>query len=54
MRQATERRATVDQSARETYLSESDFKATFGMTRADFKELPAWKQKAQKQRVGLF
>ena len=54
MRQIKERRATLNQSALEKYLSESNFEAIFGMNLAEFKRLPAWKQKAQKQKAGLF
>ena len=35
-------------------LDAAAFESTFGMARADFATLPAWRQKAAKQKAGLF
>ncbi|XP_061569837.1 villin-1 [Cololabis saira] len=44
----------VDPSQREEYLSNGDFEALLGTTRADFQRLPAWRQTALKKKAGLF
>ena len=44
----------VDPAAREEFLSDEDFVATFGMDMAAFKALPKWKRAAAKKKHGLF
>ena len=44
----------LDCTKLETYLSDSDFFKTFGMTKEDFGELNEWRKKQIKERVGLF
>ena len=44
----------VDAAAREEFLSDEDFAATFGMDKATFKALPKWKRTAAKKKHGLF
>ncbi|KAG8585521.1 hypothetical protein GDO81_005059 [Engystomops pustulosus] len=44
----------VDPARKETYLSDRDFIATFGMTRGEFSALPSWKQLNIKKQLGLF
>ena len=44
----------VDASKKETYLSDADFQTHFGMDKAAFAKLPAWKSKGVKQELGLF
>lgn len=39
---------------KETYLSDEEFVATFGVDKEKFAGLPAWKKKAQKQTFKLF
>ena len=46
--------APVDAKARFDGLDAAAFESTFGMARADFATLPAWRQKAAKQKAGLF
>ncbi|KAG9409371.1 hypothetical protein AC1031_019625 [Aphanomyces cochlioides] len=44
----------IDVTRKESYLSDSDFKTVFGVTRAEFEALPKWKQQAKKKEVHLF
>ena len=44
----------VDPLAKEQYLSDADFKATFGVTKAEFAAMKAWKQAEPKKKAGLF
>ncbi|KAK7881825.1 hypothetical protein WMY93_030234 [Mugilogobius chulae] len=44
----------VDPSQREDYLSDVDFEAVLGTTRADFQRLPKWRQNDMKKKAGLF
>ena len=44
----------LDCTKLETYLSDSDFFKTFGMTKEDFGKLNEWRKKQIKERVGLF
>jgi hypothetical protein len=44
----------IDASSKEAYLSDADFAAAFGVDRAAFKALPAWKQVRSKKEAGLF
>ncbi|PIK60973.1 putative villin-1-like isoform X1, partial [Apostichopus japonicus] len=44
----------VDVSKKELYLSETDFKATFGMDYEAFSKLPNWKKANLKKKAGLF
>lgn len=44
----------IDPTKREEYLSDDDFSSVFGMARADFAALPAWKRTQRKKEVGLF
>ncbi|KAM3935167.1 advillin [Leptodactylus fuscus] len=44
----------VDPTKKESYLSDRDFIATFGMTRGEFSALPSWKQLNIKKQLGLF
>jgi len=46
--------ANADISQREAYLSDDEFKQTFGMTKTEFYNLPKWKQTALKRSHGLF
>jgi hypothetical protein len=39
---------------KESYLSDADFAATFGMDRGAFAKLPKWKQADAKKRAGIF
>lgn len=43
----------IDRAAKETYLTDEDFEATFGMTRDEFGALAKWKQKNHKKKHGL-
>jgi len=45
--------AGLDASRLEEYLADSEFKNAFGMNRAAFENLPAWKRKNLKQQAGL-
>ncbi|RUS77684.1 hypothetical protein EGW08_014549 [Elysia chlorotica] len=44
----------VDPLKLEAYLSDAEFQDILEMDREEFYQLPAWKQKVEKQRVGLF
>ncbi|KAG9491613.1 hypothetical protein GDO78_000237 [Eleutherodactylus coqui] len=44
----------VDPARKESYLSDRDFIAAFGMTRGEFSALPSWKQLNLKKQIGLF
>ncbi|KAI9184484.1 hypothetical protein H9P43_003537 [Blastocladiella emersonii ATCC 22665] len=44
----------IDTTHLETYLSDADFVATFGMPRDAFGALPKWKQQDLKKKAGLF
>eukprot|EP00210_Caulerpa_lentillifera_P008831 g8427.t1 len=44
----------IDVTRKEDYLTEDDFEKAFGITRDKFKEMAFWRQKAQKQQLGLF
>lgn len=44
----------VDPARREDFLSVADFERCLGMTRAEFKALPAWRQRKVKHGAGLF
>ncbi|XP_078443596.1 villin-5-like [Wolffia australiana] len=44
----------IDVTKRETYLSSTEFKAKFGMTKDAFFKLPKWKQNKLKMAVHLF
>ena len=44
----------IDPARKEDYLSDSDFASVFGMERAAFGALPAWKRLQKKKEVGLF
>lgn len=44
----------VDARRLERYLGEEDFGAALGMSRAEFKELPIWKQTKLKKGAGLY
>jgi len=44
----------VDSTQKEQYLLEDQFTARFGMTRAEFNALPAWKKSGAKKKAGLF
>ena len=43
-----------DAASKEMALSDADFQSTFGMSKADFKAKPKWKQVALKKKHGLF
>ncbi|XP_076464098.1 advillin-like [Babylonia areolata] len=44
----------VDPTCKERYLSDADFEAVFGMSRADYLNLKPWKQMDLKKKAGLF
>lgn len=44
----------VDLTKKETYLSDGDFNAVFGMDKATFEGQAKWKRDAAKKKVGLF
>jgi len=44
----------IDPARRETYLSDAEFQATLGMSKADFEKLPKWKKDGEKKKHGLF
>ncbi|GFN99885.1 supervillin [Plakobranchus ocellatus] len=44
----------VDPLKLEAYLDDEEFQDILEMDREEFYQLPAWKQKVEKQRVGLF
>lgn len=45
---------SIDITRKEEYLSEQEFKKYFGMTKAQFKLLPKWKQINKKKELKLF
>eukprot|EP00823_Brevimastigomonas_motovehiculus_P007099 TRINITY_DN6113_c0_g1_i1.p1 TRINITY_DN6113_c0_g1~~TRINITY_DN6113_c0_g1_i1.p1 ORF type:complete len:577 (-),score=171.57 TRINITY_DN6113_c0_g1_i1:657-2387(-) len=45
---------SLDVTKREEYLADSEFKAVFGVDKAAFQKLAAWKQKQMKQKLNLF
>ncbi|GBF95236.1 hypothetical protein Rsub_07951 [Raphidocelis subcapitata] len=44
----------LDVSRKEEYLSDAEFETVFGMDKADFKAMPAWKRINAKKSKGLF
>lgn len=44
----------VDSTQKEQYLLEAEFAPHFGMSRAEFNALPAWKRSAAKKKAGLY
>lgn len=44
----------IDVTKRETYLSSSEFREKFGMTKEAFYKLPKWKQNKLKMALQLF
>ena len=44
----------VDKTKLHTYLSPSEFQATFGMDKAAFAKLPKWKQNNHKKKHDLY
>lgn len=44
----------IDNSKKEQYLSDEEFKSVMGMDKAAFENLPKWKQQNLKKKVGLF
>ena len=44
----------LDLTAKETYLSDAEFKQALGCTKADFAKLPKWKQGDAKKKAGIF
>lgn len=44
----------VDATQKEQYLLEDEFKTRFGMNRAEFNALPAWKKNNAKKKAGLY
>jgi hypothetical protein len=44
----------IDVTKKEQYLSPDEFEQLFGMTKAAFNAMPAWKHKGLKQKVGLY
>lgn len=44
----------VNPASKEQYLSDADFSTKFGMTKAEFNGMPAWKKKAKKEQLKLF
>eukprot|EP01027_Heterolobosea_sp_BB2_P011703 GEZU01017023.1.p2 GENE.GEZU01017023.1~~GEZU01017023.1.p2 ORF type:complete len:120 (+),score=36.20 GEZU01017023.1:515-874(+) len=46
--------AGIDNTKKETYLSDADFQKHFKMSRADFYKQPVWKQNDQKKKLGIF
>ncbi|XP_053323586.1 villin-like protein [Spea bombifrons] len=44
----------VDPTKKEVYLSDEDFGSILGMSKADFYQLPKWKQQNLKKQSGLF
>ena len=51
---ATDGTVGIDMERKESYLSQKEFVAVFGMDAEAFEKLPAWKRKEAKKRVGLF
>ena len=54
LKDAERRPKEVDPKRKEAYLSEAEFKRLFGVDKAAFNALPAWKQMEQKKRHALF
>ncbi|KAL4109413.1 hypothetical protein PRIC1_001113 [Phytophthora ramorum] len=44
----------IDITSKEIYLSDAEFQTLLEMNRAEFAQLPKWKQQAKKKDVGLF
>jgi hypothetical protein len=44
----------LDNTKLETYLSETDFKKHFGMSKAEFAKLPGWKKTDMKKKLQLY
>jgi hypothetical protein len=44
----------VDSTQKEQYLLDAEFNTRFGMSRAEFNALPAWKRSAAKKKAGLY
>ena len=44
----------VDSTQKEQYLHEDEFKARFGITRAEFNALPGWKKNNARKKAGLY
>mmetsp|Transcript_8068 Transcript_8068/g.14597 ORF Transcript_8068/g.14597 Transcript_8068/m.14597 type:complete len:823 (+) Transcript_8068:52-2520(+) len=44
----------IDNTKKETYLSDADFRTVFGMDRDTFNGMAKWKQQAEKKKHGLF
>merc|ERR1711971_1292981 len=44
----------VEATRREEYLSDYDFQALFGMSKADFAKFPKWRRDSEKKIHGLF
>ena len=44
----------MDLTKKEQYLIDSEFKAKFGMERADFNKFPAWKREGLKKKYGIY
>lgn len=44
----------VDPTKKEQYLTDAEFQSVFNVSRADFAAQPAWKNKAAKQKAGIF
>lgn len=44
----------VDATQKEQYLVEEEFKPRFGISRAEFNAMPAWKRNAAKKKAGLY
>ncbi len=44
----------IDPTQKEQYLLEDEFKARFGISRAEFNALPGWKKNNARKKAGLF
>lgn len=44
----------IDPAVKEAYLSDADFEEVFGIERARYESLAAWRKIDHKKRVGLF
>lgn len=44
----------IDITRKETYLSDAEFQTVMGLSKAEFENLPKWKQQAKKREVELF
>jgi hypothetical protein len=53
LEQLRKRPAECDKTILETYLSESEFKKSFGMTKTEFTKLPLWKKTDLKKKLQL-